>query len=321
MFNKTEQEIIKNWQGDISLPVVSICSITYNHESYIEEAIDSFLMQETDFPFEIVVGEDYSTDGTRQIIEEYLEQYPNIIKLITSDNNVGPNRNFMRTLNACTGKYIAICEGDDYWIDDKKLKIQKRFLDNNKDFSLCYHNFYIKRKDTIIQNNDKQSDDMLTFETYAKNLPNIQTLTTMFRNDILEIIPENLLDKVKGSHFLFLRMSEFGKLKYIDKYMGMYRIHEGGVWSKKNQFKKGITALENMDVMISYFLNNNLIQKSLEYNYNCKAFYYASFFLSRFKFNKTFYFLKKLKNSSLQSCYKNYFLDLNKAIKNRITKK
>ena len=121
MFNKTEQEIIKNWQGDISLPVVSICSITYNHESYIEEAIDSFLMQETDFPFEIVVGEDYSTDGTRQIIEEYLEQYPNIIKLITSDNNVGPNRNFMRTLNACTGKYIAICEGDDYWIDNDKL--------------------------------------------------------------------------------------------------------------------------------------------------------------------------------------------------------
>ena len=81
MINITEKEIMKNWKGDISNPVVSICCITYNHEKYIEETIDSFLMQETNFPFEIVLGEDCSTDNTRKIVEKYKENYPNIVKL------------------------------------------------------------------------------------------------------------------------------------------------------------------------------------------------------------------------------------------------
>lgn len=124
MFSKSEQEVIQNWQGDKSKPLVSVCTITYNHEQYINEAIESFLMQETDFPFEIVIGEDCSTDSTRVIIDEYVAKYPNIIRLITSENNVGMQENGARTILSCIGEYIAFCEGDDYWTDKKKLQIQ-----------------------------------------------------------------------------------------------------------------------------------------------------------------------------------------------------
>ena len=122
MINITEKEIMKNWQGDISEPVVSICCITYNHEKYIEEAIDSFLMQETNFPFEVVIGEDCSPDNTRKIVEKYKENYPNIIKLIVSENNVGMQANGQRTMEACIGEYMALCAGDDYWTDKHNRK-------------------------------------------------------------------------------------------------------------------------------------------------------------------------------------------------------
>ena len=108
-------------------PLVSIASITYNHEKFIAQAIDSFLMQETDFDFEIIIGEDCSTDDTLKIIKEYKAKYPDIIKLITSESNVGMMTNFIRTLEACSGKYIALCEGDDYWTDTLKLQKQVNF--------------------------------------------------------------------------------------------------------------------------------------------------------------------------------------------------
>jgi len=139
MISKTEQEIMKNWQGDIKKPIVSVCSITYNHEKYISEAIDSFLMQETDFPFEILIGEDCSTDGTRKIIDAYIEKYPNIIKLITAENNVGMIQNIKRTFEASIGFYIAFCEGDDYWTDTKKLQIQIDEMKKYPSIDISFH--------------------------------------------------------------------------------------------------------------------------------------------------------------------------------------
>lgn len=115
-------------------PLVSICTLTYNHEKYISKAIDSFLIQKTDFTFEIVIGEDCSTDGTREIVFNYAKKYSDIINVVTSRENVGINENARRTVNACTGKYIAFCEGDDYWHDKYKLQKQVDFLESNKDF-------------------------------------------------------------------------------------------------------------------------------------------------------------------------------------------
>lgn len=181
MINITEKEIMKNWKGDTNNPVVSVCCITYNHEKYINEAIDSFLMQETDFPFEIVIGEDCSTDNTRKIVEKYKEMYPNIIKLIVSENNVGAQANFQRTNEACIGEYMALCEGDDYWTDKNKLQIQKDFLESNPEYIICYTDVEAFNENGIIQDYIGGATKDLTADELKKATP-INTLTTMYRN-------------------------------------------------------------------------------------------------------------------------------------------
>ena len=120
--------------------LLSVYIITYNHERYIAQAIDSVLMQKTNFEFEIVIGEDSSTDNTRDIIQSYISRYPDKIRLITSNKNVGAGRNAVRTLKACKGKYIASLEGDDYWITKDKLQKQVDILEQHSNYSMCFSN-------------------------------------------------------------------------------------------------------------------------------------------------------------------------------------
>ena len=113
----------------MTLPLVSIIMITYNHERFIAQAIEGVLMQETGFPFELVIGEDCSTDGTRAVCEKYAREHPDRIRLLPAERNLGMNLNARRTLRACRGKYIANCEGDDLWTDAGKLQRQAEYLE------------------------------------------------------------------------------------------------------------------------------------------------------------------------------------------------
>lgn len=143
MIEITQEQIMQNWNGEI--PLVSISCITYNHEPYIVQALDGFLMQKTSFPFEVLVHDDASTDRTADIIREYEKKFPKIIKPIYQKENqyskgftsVTATWNFPRA----QGKYMALCEGDDYWIDENKLQMQVDFLENNPEYGMCYTNF------------------------------------------------------------------------------------------------------------------------------------------------------------------------------------
>ena len=120
--------------------LVSINCITYNQEEYVADAIEGFLMQKTDFDYEILIGEDCSTDNTRKIVEEYAAKYPDKIRLITSERNVGCRKKFTEGFSSNSkGKYIAECEGDDYWIDPYKLQKQVDYLEGNPECTLCFH--------------------------------------------------------------------------------------------------------------------------------------------------------------------------------------
>ena len=119
-------------------PLVSVKMITYNHARYIEQAIEGVLMQKTSFAFELVIGEDCSTDGTRGIVYRYAKAHPGIIRVVASERNVGARANSLRTKAACRGKYIAWCDGDDYWHYADKLQTQVSFLEANEDFGLVY---------------------------------------------------------------------------------------------------------------------------------------------------------------------------------------
>lgn len=252
MINITEKEIMKNWQGDISEPVVSICCITYNHEKYIEETIDSFLMQETNFPFEIVVGEDCSTDNTRKIVEKYKEMYPNIIKLIISDNNVGMQANGQRTMDACKGEYIAACEGDDYWMDAEKLQIQKDFLESNPEYIICYTDVEAFNENGIIQDYIGGATKDLTADELKKATP-INTLTTMYRNIMKDKFSAEFKASKYGDLFIWSILGYYGNGKFLPQIKpARYRIHSGGVHSGSSQIDKYDNTLITYALLLSY---------------------------------------------------------------------
>lgn len=122
-------------------PLVSVKMITYNHAPYIAQAIKGVIQQQTDFPFELVIGEDCSTDGTRDIVFDYQKRHPDVIRVVTSERNVGMKRNSYRTGRACRGKYIAFCEGDDYWHHPLKLQKQVDYLEGHPECGLVYSDF------------------------------------------------------------------------------------------------------------------------------------------------------------------------------------
>lgn len=171
-------------------PKLSVCFITYNHEPYLRQSLDSVLAQKTDFPFEIVVGEDCSTDNTRAILLEYKEKYPDKIKLLFREKNLGcPTLNVYQTSMECRGDYIAYLEGDDYWTDDNKLQKQVDFLDAHNDYMACTHTCKVVGKagedvDDVEALSLYDWDGDYTFEDYKNNASRWpgQTATVVCRN-------------------------------------------------------------------------------------------------------------------------------------------
>ena len=220
----------------ISDPKVSVCMITYNHERFIAEAIESVLKQKTDFPVELVIGEDCSTDGTRAIVVEYAERYPDRIRPFLREQNLGMNANFVATLQACHGEHIALLEGDDYWIDPQKLQKQVDFLETHPKCSICYHNVLIQYEDNSqkppeIFYKDPQKK-FLTLEDILKG-NFIHTCSVMFRNGLFGDFPEWYYKLPIGDWPLHILNAQYGKIGYIDEVMGIYRIHKSSYWSSQ----------------------------------------------------------------------------------------
>jgi len=204
---------------------VSICMITYNHESYIKQAIEGVLMQKTNFDFELVIGEDSSTDSTRLICEEYKNQEIQV-RLLSPESNLGVMPNFIRTLQACTGKYIALCEGDDYWIDPLKLQKQVDFLEANTNVPFCFHNAKTHFIDTnIVEDFNKKlqtgyfaTKDLLLKEWF---IPTASLLIQKFY--LPNPFPDWFSKVYSGDFALELLLSTKGDFYYIDEKMSIYR--------------------------------------------------------------------------------------------------
>lgn len=222
-------------------PLVSVCMITYNHAPYVAEAIEGVMMQECDFPVELIIGEDCSTDHTRDVLLKYKGQYPDRIRLLLREKNIGMQRNFIETLQSCSGKYIALCEGDDYWTDPYKLQKQVDFFENNKEYIVSFHRYKIYNEITREYRDDNcsflfQKDDSsaeIDVELFLK-VWITQPLTMMFRNNILEF--GNIAAKYKyfrDQHMIYHLLSK-GKGCILNFYGGIYREHQGGVHGATN---------------------------------------------------------------------------------------
>ena len=213
---------------------VSVFMITYNHEKYIAEALDSILMQETDFDFDIVIGEDCSTDATRRIVLEYSRKYPDKIKLLLHNVNVGFISNLMYVLEACTGKYVAMCEGDDYWTDPFKLQKQVDFLEANKEYVLSTHGYRMVRDGSVIRTVDhnefidnNNTDGFAFDKEFALYHWVTQPVTALFRRSAFKV------DIRQYCYFrdvhLFYHILKNGK-GYFQNFVGAdYRLHNTGI--------------------------------------------------------------------------------------------
>lgn len=211
-------------------PLVSVCMITYNHEKYIAEAIEGVLMQEVDFPIELLIADDASPDRTAQIVEEYINNHPKgyWINYYRHTENKGMMHNFVWALEKCKGKYIALCDGDDYWIDSKKLIRQVNFLESNPDFSIVSH--YAKKMS--LNENTYKIVGKLEQDVFDINYPKFRfyalpTASLLFRKIIS--YPDWIFNAYGGDRAIIYICCYLGKLRIMDFIGSFYRIHPGGI--------------------------------------------------------------------------------------------
>jgi len=234
---------------------LSVAMITYNHERFIAQAIDSVLMQRVDFDYEIVVGEDCSTDATREIVAEYQRKNPNRIRLLTQAVNIGANRNFSQTLHACRGEYVALLEGDDYWTSPHKLQKQVDFLDHNLDFAICFHDVVVV--DELLGQSDRNYCD-----TNVKEISTLQdilfrnfipTLSALFRRKFFDGFPDWVYQLRMGDWPLHTLVAQNGKIKYLNEVMGAYRVQPGGVWSTFSDVQRIQEDIKYLELINRHF--------------------------------------------------------------------
>lgn len=216
-------------------PKVSILTITFNHARFVAECIESALGQQADFSFEMVIGEDCSEDGTRQICLDYQRKYPGRIRLLLPERNIGSYENFRRVFAACRGEYIALLEGDDYWTSPMKLQRQADLLVRNPGWALCFHDVM------IVTDGDRSPPRPFCSGTmkpvYAqrdlieRNF--VPTCSCMFRNRGGAGLPPWYYDRAKNPYpdwVLHACNARHGDLGYLDERWGVHRRHAGGVW-------------------------------------------------------------------------------------------
>lgn len=216
-------------------PLVSICCITYNHASYIRQCLDGFLMQKVTFPIEIIINDDCSTDGTTDIIRDYEAKYPDLIKPIYHTENEYSKgvRGMFATycFPKAKGKYIAMCEGDDYWIDPLKLQKQVDFMESNLDYSMCFHNAIrlnerLAKKERITSFCFFNKGQEISIESIISNWC-IPTASILYRREALNKV--EIPRFFSGDYTLELILASRGKVYYINEYMSIYRVNNGGV--------------------------------------------------------------------------------------------
>lgn len=229
-------------------PKVTIVCITYNQENFIKQALDSFVMQKTNFNFQVIVSDDCSTDNTPNIIKEYEEKYPNIIKAFYHKKNMGSFPNYKFALSQAKSEYLVVNEGDDYFIDINKLQKQVDFLDGHPEYSICFHPvkvvFEDNKRKTYIFPKPNEIKNELTFDKllYA-NL--IQTNSAMYRwkQDATTSLPDGILP---GDWYLHLMHAKDGKIYALNDVMSVYRRHSGGIWTDTDATQKNLHRKHGM---------------------------------------------------------------------------
>jgi glycosyltransferase involved in cell wall biosynthesis len=221
-------------------PKVSVAMVAYNHEKYVGQAVESVLSQKAPFDFELVIGEDCSTDSTPSILQSYAAENPCVIKLLLGEKNLGMQWNYARTVEACTGEYLAVLDSDDYWTSDSKLAEQVAFMEQNPSHTISFHRTRIRY--------EAEPSKVAFLPLHCKSVSDVRDIllgnfipscTVMYRRNLIPAFPEwygvvNPYDWVLHT----LVLSGGGTAGFIDQEMADYRVHGGNLFSSLGERKR-----------------------------------------------------------------------------------
>ena len=287
----------------MSEPLISVCLITYNHIKYIKRAIQGVLMQKVNFTWELIIADDYSTDGTRGIILEYKKKHSDFVMLIFQDKNVGAGQNWVDLVTSPRSKYVAYFEGDDYWTDPYKLQKQVDFLEANPDYSMCFHNAEIIDEGTELSEGlfvEPQKQQYVKLDSSREVLPYeimidwiVPTASCLFRTDLIDYKKINSDNFVFGDIALFLSLAAKGKVFYLNEIMSVYsKSLRGARFSNDGEYKNGrwerhynelarLCQDKELEFVINYFKCEVLI-------YSRAFFFYDLNWITSYQKNKAF---------------------------------
>ncbi len=232
---------------------LTVLVFTYNHENYVAQALDSVLMQEFDGDYEVVIADDCSTDGTREILLEYQRKHPDTIRLVFADKNLNDNQITIQLFEEAAGQYIALLEGDDFWTSSSKLKKQLQFLDEHPECGMCFHNVAHLREngdDRQVVHNSPDQKKFLSLNDVLQ-ASSIAYGSVVCRAGLIERFPAWYRTIFGGDWALCILYAERATIGYLDEVMGTYRIHSGGVWSGLDaigKLERSIQTEKDLDI-------------------------------------------------------------------------
>ena len=234
-------------------PIISACLITYNQEDYIEQALQGCLNQKLSVEYEIVIGDDASTDNTRVILEKAAAA-DSRIRLLPPTSNLGMHGNWERTIEACDGQFIAICEGDDFWNDSNKLSKQLQLLENNPTAAACFGNAEVINSNgekDVYPYVDGHITNLKAEEFFAMDHNPVPTCTVLFRRSCFNKFPKAYYESPFADWILHTLLFQTGPYVYLNESSSCYRKHEAGVWSGSGEEKKLLNKLKVLSIIRS----------------------------------------------------------------------
>lgn len=237
-------------------PVVSVVMVTYNHERFIGQAIEGVVKQETSFPIELVIGEDCSTDGTRGIVLDWQRRYPHLIRVVLQNRNRGAAANVRAVLGCSRGTYVAQLEGDDYWTDTAKLQSQVDALMAQPEAALCGARAYVWRDGDDAPSEIQPSDPLETLmASGARGMFEgqwwLRTCTKMIRRDMLTRVPPHLSGDWTSTLWI-LAKTGLAPVCFVDRIVGVYRLHAGGAWSALSEQQRCLIDVRSIADLIPW---------------------------------------------------------------------
>lgn len=227
----------------------------YNHETFVAQAIESALMQETNFPFEILIAEDFSTDRTRTIVEEFAAKHPERIRLFLPPANIGRHRIVQELCSRAQGEFVAIMDGDDFWTDAAKLQSQVDFMDAHPQCSTCFHDGMVEYDDGTAPHPyvQKAKSETYTLRDFLNGDVQIPTSAVLFRRGVFGDYPDWFFRLGMADSPMHILNAQHGDIGFIDRPMMVYRKHAGGLWSQGAQRWTPATAIKRYLSMIDMY--------------------------------------------------------------------